>query len=160
MLILARVTAVRRPNRTFQSLFATNSAGAGQKPLTLTVTLPARPVITSTGTATAVLNDPFAYQITAANDPTSYGAIGLPAGLGVNTSTGLITGAAAPTGTVNVTLSATNAGGTGTKTLLIAVNSSGRWRALFGARSRHPNRRGSISCHTDRATRKVGRSPS
>ena len=36
------------------------------------------PVITSPGSMTAYLFDPFSYQITAANSPTSFNAVGLP----------------------------------------------------------------------------------
>jgi Putative Ig domain./REJ domain. len=80
------------------------------------------------------------YQITATNSPTSFGASGLPAGLSVNTTTGAISGT--PTtagGPTNVTISATNAGGTGTKTLAITINppaptvtSSGTASGTFG----------------------------
>ena len=44
--------------------------------------------ITSATTASGTVGTAFAYQITATNSPTSYGATGLPAGLSVNTSTG------------------------------------------------------------------------
>lgn len=85
---------------------------------------PFPPVITSDGIITWVLNVPnFNYLITAANDPTSFGATPLPAGLAVNTTTGAITGT--PTvvniaGT-NVTISARNKSGTGTKSLIIKI---------------------------------------
>src|SRR5207237_6620781 len=41
----------------------------------------------------------FSYQITANNNPTSYNATGLPAGLIVDTATGLITGRCTTSGT-------------------------------------------------------------
>ena len=75
------------------------------------------PGITAQG-ATGVA---FSYQITATNNPTSFNATGLPAGLSINTSTGVISGAPAATGTTNITLSATNAVGTGTRTLVFTV---------------------------------------
>jgi uncharacterized repeat protein (TIGR03803 family) len=63
----------------------------------------------------------FSYQINASNSPTAYNATGLPAGLSVNTATGLISGTATATGTTSVTISATNAGGTGSATLTILM---------------------------------------
>jgi hypothetical protein len=65
----------------------------------------------------------FNYQITATNTPTSFAALNLPAGLSVN-SAGLISGAPTVTGTFSVSLSASNADGTDSKTLLLTVNSA------------------------------------
>src|SRR5262249_53321569 len=59
---------------------------------------------------------------TATNSPTSFGATGLPAGLTISTTTGLISGTPSAAGTSSVSLSATNAGGTGTLTLSLTVN--------------------------------------
>ena len=82
------------------------------------------PVITSTLTATGA-GLRFDYQITAINNPTSYGATGLPDGLTVNTATGLISGTATGTATVtttnDVTISAANASGTGSATLVLTM---------------------------------------
>src|SRR5207244_11487612 len=64
----------------------------------------------------------FSYNITATNNPTSFNATGLPAGLTVNTSTGLISGTPTTAGTYTVTISATNAGGTGSHTLTLTIN--------------------------------------
>src|SRR5207244_849071 len=47
---------------------------------------------------------------------------GLPPGVSVSSTTGLISGTPTTAGTSNVTLSATNAGGTGTKTLTLTIN--------------------------------------
>jgi hypothetical protein len=81
---------------------------------------PAAPVITSPTTATAKVGTAFTYTIVASNSPTSYSATSLPAGLSVNTSTGLISGTPTAIGTNSVTIGATNAGGSGTATLVIA----------------------------------------
>ncbi len=83
------------------------------------------PVITSAATASGVVGSAFTYQITATNTPTSYGATGLPAGLSVNTGTGLISGTPTSTGTSTVALSATNAGGTSTATLTLNITLTG-----------------------------------
>ncbi|RYD60635.1 MAG: hypothetical protein EOP83_18950, partial [Verrucomicrobiaceae bacterium] len=102
------------------TLGATNAAGTGSKPLVITVTsLP--PSITSTLTVSGTTGSAFSYQIVATNTPTSYAATGLPAGLSVNTTTGLISGTPTAAGTTNVTITVTNNGGTDSKTLAITV---------------------------------------
>lgn len=50
------------------------------------------PIITSLSTAKVVRFTAFQYQIIASGTPTSYAATGLPAGLSINTTTGLISG--------------------------------------------------------------------
>jgi len=85
----------------------------------------AKPKITSPLTATGQAGVAFSYPITADQTITTWGAAGLPAGLTVNTTTGLISGtpawgtnAASP---YSVTLSATNGNGTGTATLVLTI---------------------------------------
>jgi len=82
------------------------------------------PVISSSLAQSGTVGTALNYQITASSSPISYGAIGLPGGLGINTSTGAITGTPTVAGTSNVTISATNASGAGSATLVITVNSS------------------------------------
>src|SRR5205823_6309324 len=48
------------------------------------------------------------YTITAANNPTTFNATPLPAGLSVITSTGVISGTPTTAGTTNVTITASN----------------------------------------------------
>ena len=99
---------------------AANAGGTGHGTLTLHL-LPAIPVITSARTASAQLTVPFSYNLTASSAPTSYAAAGLPAGLSLNPATGVITGTPTVVGTYAVTLSATNAGGTGQAVLTLTV---------------------------------------
>src|SRR5207237_164770 len=81
-----------------------------------------KPVITSPTTATGQVGVAFSYQITASNGPIiSYNATGLPGGLTVNTTTGVISGTPTTAGTYSVTISATNSGGTGNATLTLTI---------------------------------------
>ena len=83
------------------------------------------PVVTSPTTASGTVGASFSYQIAASNSPTSFGATGLPAGLTVNTSTGLISGTPSAAGSSTVTVSATNSTGTGTGTVALIVSGGG-----------------------------------
>jgi hypothetical protein len=82
------------------------------------------PSITSGTTASDTVNSPLSYTITASNSPTSYSASGLPMGLSINTSTGVISGAPIIVGTYTVTINAINSNGTGSQSLTITVNQS------------------------------------
>src|SRR5438034_3774046 len=103
------------------TISATNAGGTGTATLIMTLNAP-HPDITSPGTATGTVGVAFSYQITATNNPTSYGASSLPPGLTVNTATGLISGTPTTAGTYPVTITATNSRGTGTSTLVITIN--------------------------------------
>ena len=86
------------------SVTATNGSGTGSSPLVITIN-PAPPVITSALAASGQEGQPFNYQIAASNSPTNYGATGLPSGLSVDTTMGVISGTpAAGTGGVSYTV--------------------------------------------------------
>lgn len=91
--------------------------------LTANITSAALPVITSPLTASGTYGVIITtYNITATNLPTSYDATGLPPGLSVNMTNGEITGTPTAIGTYNVTISATNGGGTGDAVLVFTIN--------------------------------------
>jgi len=83
----------------------------------------AAPVITSAGSRRAQTGYPMSYQITAVSVPAimSYGAAGLPLGLSINPSSGLISGTPSSVGTNTVTLSATSPNGTGQASLILKI---------------------------------------
>ena len=79
------------------------------------------PVITSATTASGSVGTPLSYQIVATNSPTLYGINSLPAGVSINTATGLISGTPTAAGVGTVTITATNASGTGTQLLTFTI---------------------------------------
>jgi len=64
---------------------------------------------------------PFSGAIDATFSPTAYAASGLPPGLGINSTTGQITGVPTQAGMFNVTFSATNTSGTGSKVVPVTI---------------------------------------
>ncbi|HYG73390.1 MAG TPA: Ig-like domain-containing protein [Planctomycetota bacterium] len=84
------------------------------------------PSITSPLLASGTVGQSFQYQIAASNRPTSFSATGLPSGLSINTSTGLISGIPTASGSSSVTISATNPVGTDTKVLQVSVQPANR----------------------------------
>src|SRR5439155_812754 len=95
--------------------------------LAMSIAIPAfaggtAPNITSSGTATGTVGVAFSYQIVATMSPTSYGTtVSLP-GVSFSTATGLFSGTPTTAGTFSGNITATNAGGTGTKTLAVTIN--------------------------------------
>ena len=113
---------VLQPGLNVITVTAQDAAGNVQTDsLAVTYTPQPVPAITSATSVTATQGQFFSYLVTASNTPGSYDASGLPAGLGMNTSIGLISGIPTATGSSNVTLSASNGGGTGQATLALTV---------------------------------------
>ncbi|MEO8383665.1 MAG: choice-of-anchor V domain-containing protein, partial [Betaproteobacteria bacterium] len=79
---------------------------------TVTVPPPA-PAVTSSAAANGTVGQAFSYQITGTNSPTSYAVTGtLPTNVTINTINGQISGTPTNSGTFNVNVTASNAGGT------------------------------------------------
>jgi uncharacterized delta-60 repeat protein len=89
------------PNETEPGLIHINSIGGV-------------PVVGSPALGSAIVGLPFTYQIAASGQPTSYSALGLPAGFSIDPQTGLITGTPNNTnvGIYCITVTATNGEGT------------------------------------------------
>lgn len=101
----------------------------------LTVLFPP-PTIISSASAGGTQFQPFSYTISASNTPTSYSAIGLPAGLTIDTASGIISGIPPSFGTYNVTILATNAGGSGSANLVLTIQQAiyaGIYFGTFGS---------------------------
>ena len=63
----------------------------------------------------------FSFLIDATDSPTSYGVQGLPGGLTVNATTGVISGTPKFAGTYTLTLNAYNSVGKGSATLTLTI---------------------------------------
>ena len=83
------------------------------------------PSIASQLSATGYLNNSFQYQIVATKSPSSFTATPLPAGLMLDSGSGLISGTPTAVGITQVTITATNAAGTGSAQLVLTVVPSG-----------------------------------
>ncbi|NQX01436.1 putative Ig domain-containing protein, partial [bacterium] len=98
-----------------------NVNGSKGKSYNASFQLAPKPVINSNLNLVGALGTALSDPVTASNSPTSYAATGLPPGLAINTSSGLISGLPDTVGTYSTTLSATNANGTGYAALTINI---------------------------------------
>lgn len=79
------------------------------------------PLVCTPTAAIAGIGHPFHFNILAKGSPTAFSARGLPAGLTVNATTGVISGSPTQFGEFRVALEATNAKGTGLEQLSLSV---------------------------------------
>ncbi|MGD0089656.1 MAG: putative Ig domain-containing protein [Planctomycetota bacterium] len=99
---------------------AQTSDGAASAKLTITISSSA-PVITSSLSVNAVVGQPFSYTITAqGGTPITFGAAPLP--LWLSQANATLAGTPTATGTLSITISASNAGGSDQKTLTVKIN--------------------------------------
>jgi hypothetical protein len=101
-----------------------SSDTAVSTPVSVTVNgPPSAPTITSATTTNGRVGQAFSYQITAGGNPaaTNYNATGLPPGLTVAASSGLISGTPETNGSFSVTISAINSIGAGSATLTLTI---------------------------------------
>jgi len=87
-------------------------------------TVPAQ-ILSSLDVLTFIGGPTFSYQILASGNPTSFSAANLPAGLSLDTATGLITGTPTAAGSWSVALTATNATGSGSAILTLTILQTG-----------------------------------
>jgi autotransporter-associated beta strand protein len=104
-------------------LKAANAAGEDAKLLTLHINPDTAPVIDSELAVTGAVGVAFTYAITATPGATTFTATGLPDGLVLNPTSGVISGipALVATGVTRVALGAVNASGTGLAQLYITI---------------------------------------
>jgi uncharacterized repeat protein (TIGR03803 family) len=105
------------------SISALNLGGTDTEAFTVTVLLHP-PVVSSALTATGTVGKAFSYQTSANFGPTGYDATGLPGGLTIDPSSGIISGTPVTNGTFGVVLSATNTGGAGEATLALTIDAN------------------------------------
>ncbi|MEP6663718.1 MAG: Ig domain-containing protein, partial [Verrucomicrobiota bacterium] len=147
------VTYTTPPNAQLNQLFrctASNAAGnatSASEFVLVTTAVKAPTDIASPITASVQVNTPFSYTIISSGGtkPITFGASPLPAGLSVNTNTGVISGTPSAIGTNNITISGSNSAGTNSATLVLNVTSTpvftpiAEWRfANFGASALNP----------------------
>ena len=107
------------------SVLAAISGTANYSSLTTNaiLTITAVPAIVSNTNPIALQGQNFIYQIQALNGPTGFSSSNLPAGLSLNTNTGIITGTNATSGTNAFSITISNAQGSSTVTIqLVTTN--------------------------------------
>lgn len=105
------------------TIFATNAAATATGPLTFTFTT-GIPGITSGSTTSGKQGSSFTYTIRASNSPTVFTAAGLPAGLNLNVTSGVISGVPIVSGVFAATVTASNQFGGDSRFLTLTISSA------------------------------------
>jgi uncharacterized delta-60 repeat protein len=84
--------------------------------------------VNSASVATGSSGTPFNFTVTATQSPKTFAASGLPAGLTINPTTGVISGTPVGSGSYDVVVTVGNAGGTTVSTLVISIGSASSTR--------------------------------
>jgi subtilisin family serine protease/PKD repeat protein len=103
------------------TITASNESGSDSETLQLLINPPNAPEITSGLTASGRVGEVFSFQITATNNPTGFAASGLPAGLAVNATSGLVSGVPTASGNFAVLVRANNPGGEGSAVVSMTI---------------------------------------
>jgi hypothetical protein len=120
----ASLTGTPTQSGTFPlTVTATNATGSVNQSFTLTVAASGTaPLITSTAPTTGRVGTAFSLTVTATGStPLTFAATNLPAGLSINSTTGLLSGTPTTAGTFTGTITATNSLGTNTQAFTIRV---------------------------------------
>jgi uncharacterized delta-60 repeat protein len=88
----------------------------------------AAPVVNSTSSIAGISGSPLTFTVTATQSPRTFAASGLPTGLSINATTGIISGTPTGSGTYNVRVTVGNGAGSTVSTLTISIGSSSATR--------------------------------
>ncbi len=91
------------------------------KDTSLRVRIQARPTVGGSSTATGTYLVPLIYMATADDLPATFAATGLPPGLAIDPTTGVVTGTPVAAGVFNATITATNTAGSGFAVVQFAI---------------------------------------